>query len=57
MALGSVSSSRICGGHWVTRLAHYYGLVTSVMVLILIKDTGITALGKMCVLVRGDDRV
>ncbi|CAI9286100.1 unnamed protein product [Lactuca saligna] len=47
MALGTTSSSRICGGHLVTRLALSFGVDTSGMVLISIQELGITALGKM----------
>nr|KAJ0195660.1 hypothetical protein LSAT_V11C700360860 [Lactuca sativa] len=47
IALGSKPSSRICGGHWVTRLALSYEVETSWMVLILIREMGTTALRKM----------
>nr|KAJ0224487.1 hypothetical protein LSAT_V11C100043360 [Lactuca sativa] len=56
LAVGSMPSSRICGGHWVTRLALSYDADTSGMVPIPIKDMSIIALGKMWVLVWGVGR-
>ena len=47
MALGSTPFSRICRGHWVTRLALYYKVDTSGMVHIPIRELGTTSLGKM----------
>ncbi|CAI9285737.1 unnamed protein product [Lactuca saligna] len=47
MALGSPPSSRICRGHWVTRLTLYYEVETRGMVLVLILYMGTTSLGKM----------
>lgn len=52
MALSTTSSSRICEGHWVTRLAIYYGVDTSGMVTISIRELSTTALEKMQVLYR-----
>lgn len=56
MPLGTMPSSKICGGHWVTRLALSYKDDTSGMAPIPVRDMGTTALGKIWVLVRGDDR-
>lgn len=56
MALGSMPSSRICGGHYVTHLALYYEVETSGMVHIPIRDISTTSVGKMHILVRGVGR-
>ncbi|CAI9299138.1 unnamed protein product [Lactuca saligna] len=56
VVLGSMHSRKICGGDWVTQLALSYELDTSGMFPIPIRKLGTTALGKIQVLVRGDDR-
>lgn len=56
MDLGTMHSSTIYDGHWVTGLALSYQVDTSGMVLILIRDMGAKDLGKMRVLVQGVDR-
>nr|KAJ0207710.1 hypothetical protein LSAT_V11C500244930 [Lactuca sativa] len=56
MALGTMPSSRICGGLWVTQLAQSFEVDTSGMVPIPIIYIGTTYLGKMQVLVQGDDQ-
>ncbi|CAI9281695.1 unnamed protein product [Lactuca saligna] len=53
IALGSTHSSRICRGHWVTRLTLSYEVDTSGIVPMPIWEMGIIALGKEWVLVRG----
>nr|KAJ0199898.1 hypothetical protein LSAT_V11C600304370 [Lactuca sativa] len=52
IALGTTSSSRICRGDRVTRLSLSYGVDTSRMVPISIRDLGTKDLGKMWVLTR-----
>ncbi|CAI9294402.1 unnamed protein product [Lactuca saligna] len=50
MDLGSMPLIKICGGHWVTRLALSYKVDTSMMVPIPIRDMTTTTLGKIRVL-------
>lgn len=45
--IGSMEKSWICGGYWVTNLAHSYVIDTSKIVQCPIRELGVTDLGKI----------